>query len=258
MPFIEFKNRRLLKAILMFGNKMNKYLLYFCFVGVLILSPGCFGTYSIKPNFWNDKTATIGVAVKVIFDGDCEATLNKYNNISADPNFVAPLNFNEHIMSLVKPNILKIRGEFVEKLNNMGYKAKEITHFIEPNYINKGVMDLTPIALKENVDTLIVISVGHFGIINIYDKNGEITETKTAFEISGFMKKMKNGKMEAGFFRGSLWDAHLSYKENSILIGTGWNKPPDFPEVTKTLNILMENGRNYLIESFFKNTPIQK
>jgi hypothetical protein len=218
----------------------------------ILSSTGCFSKEVVRKDFWNTGKQRIGVGVLFHSLQDTVHILDKHGVVINDISYNdATPQSDEYIIQMVKRRMEEFRKQFVAKLKENGFLAKEIPYYLEPYFVNKAVMDLAPIAKKEDVDIIIVLEIGNFGVLYSIDKTKTVKHTEALFEAYGFMQEMKNGKMEAGLLRKHLWYDSVPKGKNRVSMDGNWKQPPSYPLVTSSLNEAIDNAGEYLFNSFF-------
>jgi hypothetical protein len=219
-------------------------------VAAVLLSGCAPARVAVKPDFWEQRTAKIGVAlapvpvasthkagaqglldsaINAAMAGDLSARLEKFDASAFEP----------------------IRAEFAEELGRRGMAAKAIPGPLKVDELPDAKVEAEgwhkkefgPIGQKEDVDYLVLLSVRRLGTLRSYYGFIPLGAPKGFVEVTGQMVETKTNKI--------LWQVTSEELASTVEVAEPWDQAPDFPNVTGALQKALDNGMDYLKKEYF-------
>ncbi len=212
---------------------------------------GCVTRVAMKSDFWNNRSAKIGVVLAPYPTGaahksGAQGVLDMAINAALSAEMkrylqgVQPLEFND------------IQHQFSAQLKSMGIEAKTLPEPIDlkayqtfegtgPGKMFK--QDLRPLASKENIDFIVILSITRFGTIRNYYGFVPTEKPRALCDVKGQMINLATNEL--------VWQAATTEIQARTTVEGKWDQPPDYPNLTASLWTAVKKGKTFLFEEFF-------
>ena len=137
-----------------------------------------------------------------------------------------------------------IADNFVKRLKDKKMKAKRIEDYVDLNDYKTiaGAYDLEPLARKEKIDVLIVLSIDSFGTWDYYVFNSPVGSPRIFIQPRGYMVNFRENNSKV-FSKDSIvdkkWLFTREYLKDTIKVKGDWNQSPSYQNMHIALNLLM-------------------
>ena len=205
---------------------------------------------ALRPDFWQHKERKIGVAVaKCPVASTYQAGGGLLDQVIAK---AAIGTLEGHLEKIDSSGFSDVAQKFVENLKTRGFNVKLIQKPIALEKIAKFVptasgdyheRDLRMIAADENVDALVLLSIDRWGTTRKYYGFIPLESPKPFCVGRGELINLRTNALE--------WGVEMTEDEAKLEVEGDWDKPPDFPNLTKALYMTVNRAKVYLENNFF-------
>lgn len=230
----------------------------FAVLGAALLTSACAPSrLTVKPEFWQERQARIGVALarhpdagahKVGAQGLLDMAINA--GMAAD--------LKSHLQKVDVGEFDRIRERFVQELGKRGMNGVALPGYLDPSaYPERGEdapqienaydRDLAALRAEQQLDAVVLLQVRRFGTIRSYYGFIPLGAPQGFFEVKGQMIDLKTGAI--------LWQTQMPEKQATVPASGEWDQPPDYPNLTAALRAAMANGSEFLQKEFFNVEP---
>jgi hypothetical protein len=227
-------------------------------LGAALFTSACAPTkLTVKPEFWQDREARIGVALaprpeagahKVGAQGLLDMAINA--GMASD--------LKAHLRKVDMGEFDAIRDRFVEELQKRGMNVVALPGVIDPAAYPKRAedapqlenayeRDLAALRAEKKVDALILLQVRRYGTIRSYYGFIPLSAPQGFFEVRGQMVDLETGVL--------VWQSQIPEKQATVPAAGDWDQPPDYPNLTAALRSAMASGSEFLWKEFFDAAP---
>jgi hypothetical protein len=227
-------------------------------LGAALLTSACApARLTVKPEFWNDHQAKIGVALTPHPTGAAHK-VGAQGLLDMAINSAVAGSLQEHLSKVDLAEFDRVRDRFVEELGKRGMSVVAIPGYVDPaSFPKRGDdapaienaygRDLAALRAKHHVDVVVLLQVSRFGTIRSYYGFIPLGAPSGFFEVKGQMVDLKTGQL--------LWQTQLDEKAASVPAEGDWDQPPDYPNLTAALRAAVANGNAFLVKEFFTTPP---
>ncbi len=242
-----------MKCLLVFCAKNGLYLI----IPILIFFTGCADRQiDVSEEFWENTDSKIGLVV----DAQRHGRLYKCGSQGLlDMAITDALSGEGHYINTVQPyGFLKIANYFKTELELAGFQTKvypktiDVGDFPEISWPKKDIYkyDLSYIFEEMGCDKIIVLRLSKYGIIRYFYSFIALNEPEALVDVHGVMVEKEGNRV--------IWD---SGKNNCYIrreVNGEWKQPPDYPNMTKALELASEESKMFMLEKFFKDRISEK
>jgi hypothetical protein len=212
----------------------------------------CAPRLAIKPEFWQNRTTRIRVALVDYPIGGAHK-VGAQGLLDVAINAAAAKGLDGHMARFDISAFDGVRDQFVQELTNRGMIAKATDGFVKledyPRWSGESSTgffekDLSALAQAQpDVDILVLLSVEGFGTIRPYFGFVPTGAPKAFFQVKGQMVELKTNRL--------LWQAVMDQDVASVPPAGEWDQPPDYANLTAALRKAIENGKRFLVSEYF-------
>jgi hypothetical protein len=227
-------------------------------LGAALLTSACAPSrLTVKPEFWQQRQARIGVALasrpaagahKVGSQGLLDMAINA--GMAAE--------LKSHLQKVDVGAFDGVRDRFVEELGKRGMNAVALPGYLDPSsYPARGEgapqvenaydRDLAALRTEQKLDAVVLLQVRRYGTIRSYYGFIPLGAPQGFFEVKGQMIDLATGAV--------VWQTQIPEKQATIPASGEWDQPPDYPNLTTALEAAMANGTEFLWKEFFDAAP---
>lgn len=230
--------------------KKRSIILFIMFVVMFFLS-GCAATrISLKPSFWQEKELKIGVAV-VSYPKVAAHKVGAQGLLDQAINEVLAAELKAYLRQVDITAFSSIADQFVQRLREEGKTVKKIDGLLDLEEFqsfkpttsgNYTKVDFRSLSQKEDIDTLLLLSIERVGTIRSYYGFIPLGAPKALCQAKGQLVDLNNNEI--------LWLYTMEEKEASVPIEDKWSQPPDYPNLNNALKKAVENAMTILEVKF--------
>jgi hypothetical protein len=231
-----------------------------CRLGAAALIMGLIGCaparMSVKPSFWKETQLKVGVATMpapklAAYHAGSEGLLDAAINSAMAGSLEA------HLQSLDTSKFATVADQYVEKLNERGLSARRLAKTVNPLTMQPfteqsssefAERDMRPLAEKEGIDMLILLSLQQCGTTRDYYGFIPLGPPKALCVSKGEMIDLKTNQIT--------WRAYPESKEATLPVEGEWDQAPDYRNVTRAVDRAMAQAQVFLVEDFFKTSQL--
>jgi hypothetical protein len=220
-------------------------------VAAFLLSACGPSTMALKPEFWQTKERTIGVAIvpapvagahRAGSEGLLDMAINK----------IAMGSLESHLQALKSDAFNQVVDKFVARLTERGIPAKKLDKpllldkFPQFNREESGDVferDLRSLAASEKIDALVILSISQWGTVRNYYGFIPLGSPKGYCVGTGRLINLTSNALE--------WITWVPAELAAVDVDGEWDKPPDFPNVDTAIKKAVENAKVFLENDFF-------
>jgi hypothetical protein len=227
-------------------------------LGAALFSSACApARLTVKPEFWQDRQARIGVALTP----HPEAGAHKVGaqgllDMAINAGMAAELK--TYLQKVDVSEFDRIRERFVQELGKRGMNAVALPGYLDPSaYPARGEdapqvenaydRDLAAIRTQQKLDAVILLQARRYGTIRSYYGFIPLGAPQGFFEVTGHMVDLRTGAL--------LWQTVIPESQASVPASGEWDQPPAYPNLTAALRAAMGNGGEFLLKEFFNADP---
>jgi hypothetical protein len=220
-------------------------------IAAALLSACAPARYAVKPEFWQAKQASIGVALAPHPTGGAHK-VGAQGLLDLAINHAMAAELQTHLSKFDLSGFEDVRDGFVQELAKRGMTVKALPGSVNPEEFPKWggepamdgfIQDLGALRQKHGIDVLVLLSVRRFGTIRSYFGFIPTSEPKALFEVQGQMIDLKTNRL--------IWQTVIQEDEAAVPSPVPWDQPPDYPNLTGALRKAIENGKSFLLREFF-------
>src|SRR5512133_3110232 len=230
----------------------------FAALGAALITSACAPSrLTVKPEFWQDRQARIGVVLtrhpdagahKVGAQGLLDMAINA--GMAAD--------LKSHLQKVDVGEFDGIRERFAQELGSRGMNAVALPGYLDPStYPERGEdapqienaydRNLAALRAEQKLDAVVLLQVRRYGTIRSYYGFIPLGAPQGFFEVKGQMVDLKTGAL--------LWQTQIPENQATVPASGEWDQPPDYPNLTAALRAAMANGSEFLRKEFFNAEP---
>jgi hypothetical protein len=207
----------------------------------------------VKPDFWQDRQARVGVALttrpevaahKVGAQGLLDMAINA--GMAAD--------LKAHLLTVDVSAFDRVRDRFVEELRKRGMIAVALPGYLDPakyperpadapKVENAYERDLSTLRAEQKLDAVVLLQVRRFGTIRSYYGFVPLNAPSGFFEAMGQMVDLRTG--------GLTWQTVMPEQASSVPSDGDWDQPPSYPNLSAALRAAVAKGDDFLWREFF-------
>lgn len=206
---------------------------------------------SLKPSFWKETQLKVGVATipsqkMAAHRAGSEGLLDMAINSAMTGSLEA------HLQSMDANKFATVADQYVEKLTERGLNARKLDKPVNPHVLQPftapgsgeyAEKDMRPLAGKEGIDMLIVLSLQQCGTIRKYYGFIPLGPPEAICVSKGEMINLKTNEIA--------WRAYPEMNEAILPIEGEWDQAPDYQNVTRAVDRAMSQAQLFLIKEFF-------
>lgn len=228
----------------------TKHLSIICLaVGILVLA-GCAPTrIALEPSFWDEKEATIGLAVAtyppvtMYTSGGGLLDMALIHAISGELKFF--------LQEVDPSSFAAILERFEQKLTEKGYTVKIIDGLLDleqlQNFTTQATghyskVDFRPLAEDEHIDILCIFTIQRMGTQRPYYGFIPLGPPKALCQAKGELIDLDDNRI--------LWLNSMIPVDSTLPIPKPWNQPPDYPNLQNALDKTIDNAIQVLDRGF--------
>ncbi len=212
---------------------------------------------TVKPEFWQDRQARIGVALMP----HPEAGAHKVGaqgllDMAINAGMAAELK--SHLQKVDVNEFDRIRDRFVQELGKRGMNAVAMPGYLDPatyparaedapQIENAFDRDLAALRTGQKLDAVVLLQVRRYGTIRSYYGFIPLSAPQGFFEVKGQMVDLRTGAL--------LWQTVIPENQAAVPAAGDWDQPPEYPNITAALRAAMANGGEFLWKEFFNAEP---
>jgi hypothetical protein len=212
---------------------------------------------TIKPEFWQDRQARIGVALTP----HPEAGAHKVGaqgllDMAINAGMASELK--SHLQTVDVSEFDRIRERFVQELGKRGLNAVALPGYLDPAaYPARGEdapevenaydRNLAALRTAQKLDAVVLLQVRRYGTIRSYYGFIPLGAPAGFFEVQGQMVDLRTGTL--------LWQTVIPENKASVPATGEWDQPPAYPNLTAALRAAMGSGSEFLWKEFFTADP---
>lgn len=233
---------------------MTKSRLGLSVVGAALLTAACAPTrVTVKPEFWQDRQARIGVALtprpeagahKVGAQGLLDMAINA--GMAAD--------LKAHLQTVDVSAFERIRDRFASELGKRGMNVVVLPGYLDtgkyperaedaPKVENAYGRDLSALRTEQKLDAVVLLQVRRYGTIRSYYGFIPLGAPAGFFEAKGQMVDLRTGAL--------VWQTQMTEQQATVAGMGDWDQPPAYPNLTAALHVAIANGSEFLWKEFF-------
>jgi hypothetical protein len=227
-------------------------------LGAALLASACApARLTVKPEFWQDRQARIGVALAP----HPEAGAHKVGaqgllDMAINAGMASELQ--SHLKKVDVGEFDRIRERFVQELGKRGMNVVALPGFLDPStYPARGEdapqvenaydRDLAALRSGQKLDAVVLLQVRRYGTIRSYYGFIPLGAPQGFFEVKGQMVDLKTGAV--------VWQTQVPEIQATVPASGEWDQPPDYPNLTAALRAAMGKGNEFLWKEFFNAEP---
>ncbi|MBM4159938.1 MAG: hypothetical protein FJ217_02450 [Ignavibacteria bacterium] len=205
---------------------------------------------ALKSDFWQTKERKIGVAVA---KSPVAATHQAGGGLLDRAIAKAAIGtLDAHFEKLNSKSFEDVAQKFAENLETQGFNVKLVEKPIDLEKLPKFAptssgdyheRDLRMIAADEGVDALVLLSIDRWGTTRKYYAFIPLESPKPFCVARGELVNLRTNALE--------WSVEMEEDQSKVDVEGEWDKPPDFPEVTKALYKAVDKAKAFLENDFF-------
>lgn len=231
----------------------------FAVLGAALFTSACAPSrLTVKPEFWHERQARIGVALTRHPDaGAHKAGAQGLLDMAINAGMAADLK--SHLKKLDVSEFDRIRERFVQELGKRGMNAVALPGYLDPStYPARGEdapqienaydRDLAALRAEHKLDAVVLLQVRRYGTLRSYYGFIPLGAPQGFCEVKGQMVDLKTGAM--------LWQTQVPENQATVPASGEWDQPPDYPNLTVALRAAMANGNEFLQKEFFNAEPM--
>jgi len=208
--------------------------------------------FSVKQDFWNDKTKVIGVAI-----GDMpNPTTHKSGSqglLDMAINNANAGDLETHLNSLDVSKINNVADKITAYLKGKGLRVKRISERVDIESLKEveaqnddakkvyyGSRDYSPLKNKYGIDKIVLINIVRIGTIRNYYGFIPLGAPKGLSHLGGYIINLDTNQLE--------WKQ--SVVQTAPNAGGEWDTPPNFDGLTDSMYTAFNQSRNMLFNYF--------
>jgi len=227
-----------------------------CRLAVAVLVMGLVGCgpsrMALKPSFWTETQQKVGVATlpppKL---GAYRAGSQGLLDIAINSAMAGSLE--AHLQTVDVSRFAAVADEYVARLNERGLNARKLAQPVDLTRMKPfttggsekfAEKDLRPLAEKEQLDTLILLSLEQCGTMRPYYGFIPLGPPQALCVARGEMVDLKTNAI--------LWRAIPEREQTLLPVAGEWDQPPDFRNVTASIQQSVNSAQAFLLKDFFE------
>jgi len=232
-----------------------------CRLGAAVLITGLVGCaparMSLKPSFWKETQLKVGVATLpapklAAYRAGSEGLLDMAINSAMTGSLEA------HLQSMDASKFNTVADQYVEKLNERGLNARKLDKPVNPLTMQPftsqssgefAERDLRPLADKEGLDMLILLSLQQCGTTRKYYGFIPLGPPEALCVSKGEMINLKTNEIQ--------WRAYPEVQDALLPVSGEWDQAPDYRNVTVAVDKAMTRAQLFLLKEFFETAQRQ-
>ena len=215
---------------------------------------------AVNPTLWQQKTARVGVAV-VKYPEPAAYKIGAQGLLDIAINAALAADLKAHLLTLKPDGFDTTRANFSSELQRRGLQARVVDtpidlekyeEFEKPDgatgdYFDK---DLKPLAGKETIDFLVLLSVNGFGTIRSYYGFIPLGAPQGYCRVSGRMIDLHSNQL--------MWRTTETEEDAMVTSLSPWDQEPNYPNLTLAINKAVTNAQEFLYRDFFGETQVAR
>jgi len=207
---------------------------------------------AVKPEFWQLKNTTIGVAI-VKYPVPQTYRAGSQGLLDMAINSAAASTLDSYLQKLDLKNFSAVADTFVSKLRQRGFTAKRIEGIVDPEKMpafssarsDEKTMDkdFRQLGRQEGVERLILLAIDRCGTIRNYYGFIPLGAPKAFCLCKGHMVNCTSNTIE--------WFAATEELTSTVDVIGDWDQPPAYPNLTQAFPKAMESGIQFLEKDYF-------
>jgi hypothetical protein len=224
-------------------------------MGAAVLIMGLVGCaparMSLKPSFWKETQHKVGVATLAApklaaYRTGGQGLLDMAINSAMAGSLEA------HLQSMDANKFATVADQYVEKLNERGLNARRLSQTVNPLVLQPfasessgdfAERDMRPLAGKEDIDMLILLSLQQCGTTRNYYGFIPLGPPQALCVSKGEMIDLKTNQIA--------WRAYPELNDTILPVEGEWDQAPDYRNVTRAVDKAMSQAQVFLLEEFF-------
>lgn len=226
-----------------------------CRMGAVVLFMGLIGCgpsrVALRPSFWKETHHKVGVATLAPPQLAAYRTGNQ-GLLDEAINSAMAGSLEEHLQRLDASGFATMADQYVEKLDERGFSARKLSQTVEPLKLQPfeatgsgefAERDMRPLAEKEGIDTLILLSLQQCGTTRAYYGFIPLGAPKAYCVGKGEMIDLKTNQVQ--------WRAFPESANATQDVVGEWDEPPHFTNVTAAINRTVTQSQVFVFEDLF-------
>ncbi|WNG23780.1 hypothetical protein F0U62_06875 [Cystobacter fuscus] len=226
-----------------------------CRMGAAVLIMSLIGCaparMSLKPSFWKETQLKVGVATLppqkfAAYRAGSEGLMDMAINSAMSDSLEA------HLQRMDASKFAAVADQYVERLTERGLNARKLDKPVNPNLLRSftapgsgefAEKDMRPLAEKEDIDMLILLSLQQCGTIRKYYGFIPLGAPEAICVSKGEMINLKTNEIA--------WRAYPEMSDAILPIEGDWDQAPDYRNVTRAVDRAMSQAQLFLLKEFF-------
>lgn len=206
---------------------------------------------SVKPSFWKETQLKVGVATipsqkMAAYRTGSQGLLDLAINSAMAGSLEA------HLQTLDTNKFETVADQYVQQLTERGLNARKLARPVNPHALQPftaqesgefAEKDMRPLAEKEGIDMLILLSLQQCGTTRNYYGFIPLGAPEAICVSKGEMIDLKTNQIA--------WRAYPEVKEATLPIEGEWDQAPDYQNVTRAVDRAMTHAQQFLVRDFF-------
>ena len=149
-----------------------------------------------------------------------------------------------------------VADQFVEQLSARGISARKLDAPPDITKLRKfktdasgefAEKDLRPLAEKEQIDTLVILSISQCGTMRPYYGFIPLDAPSAMCVSTGQMIDLKTNQIA--------WRTSMEADKATVKVSGNWDQPPDYRNVTKAIDTSVAKAQDFLVKDFLQGAP---
>lgn len=231
------------------------------FIGAALLASACAPSrITVKPEFWQDRQARIGVALTPRPDAGAHK-VGAQGLLDMAINAGMASDLKAHLQTLSIADFVAVRDRFAQELARRGMNVVVLPDLVDPTKFpewgeeppkveNLYERNLASLRAEQKLDAIVLLQVRRYGTIRSYYGFIPLSAPAGFFEAKGQMVDLRTNAL--------LWQTQMTEQQASVPAEGDWDQPPSYPNLTAALRTAIGKGSEFLWkEYFFPDGPAQ-